>query len=209
MFVSTTGCLETIKIMANIYAIHSVGNSLITYLRHAYQTTSLHEEHPCTFRLLSSGEMAEMEDPGTTLSLYLYRLAINEHTRNMMQRRDNDEIYSLTLDLYYLLTTWARSALAEQTILAWAMRQLFLHPILNISSLSPEANWQSNDVVQVIPAEISNEDIMRIWDAFEPSYRLSFSYVARVARIDPDEIPGGRPVVVTRFDYEQTQERRP
>jgi hypothetical protein len=202
--------LEAIeKIMANIYAIHSVGNSLITYLRHAYQSIPLHDEHHCTFRLLSSGEMAEMDDPDTTLSLYLYRVSVNEHTRNMMQRRDNNEIQSLTLDLHYLLTVWARSALAEQTILAWAMRQLFLNPILNTSSLTPEANWQSNDVVQVIPAEISNEDIMRIWDAFEPSYRLSFSYVARVARIDPDEIPDDKPVVATRFDYEQIQETRP
>jgi hypothetical protein len=41
--------------------------------------------------------------------------------------------------------------------------------------------------------------LMRIWDALEPSYRLSLSYSARVVRIDPDAVPGGLPVVARNF----------
>jgi hypothetical protein len=41
---------------------------------------------------------------------------------------------------------------------------------------------------------------MRIWDALEPDYRLSLSYIARVVRIDPDETIEGREVVATRFN---------
>jgi hypothetical protein len=70
---------------------------------------------------------------------------------------------------------------------------------MDVSSLSPEAAWGPGDVIQLIPAELSNEDIMRIWDAIEPTYRLSVSYIARVVLIDPDIHPERRPVVATRF----------
>lgn len=73
--------------------------------------------------------------------------------------------------------------------------------MLSISSLSPDAGWNPSDVVHIIPAELSNEDVMRIWDAIEPPYRLSVSYIARVVRIDPDEIVESRPVVATRLSF--------
>jgi hypothetical protein len=69
--------------------------------------------------------------------------------------------------------------------------------------LSPEAGWGANEVIQVIPAELSNEDVMRIWDALDPPYRLSVSYIARLVRLDPDAPQSGRPVVATRLAYGQ------
>lgn len=185
--------------MANLQAIHSVGVSLITYLRNAYPEP-LRTRHPCEFRLLSSGELATNDDMGTTLSLFLYRVTINEHLRNTKRANDpSDGAVPLALDLHYLMTVWADNALAEHSILAWAMHQLYLHPVLDISSLSPEAEWSPGDAIQWIPAELSNEDIMRIWDALEPAYRLSVSYIARVVRIDTGGIAGVRPVVATRY----------
>jgi hypothetical protein len=43
--------------------------------------------------------------------------------------------------------------------------------------------------------------MMRIWDALDPSYRLSVSYVARLVRLDPDTLTSVQPVVATRFGY--------
>jgi hypothetical protein len=85
--------------------------------------------------------------------------------------------------------------------MAWAMRQLHLHPLLDASSLSPEPAWDADEVIQIVPAELSTEDIMRIWDALEPSYRLSASYIARTVRLDPHELPEALPVVATRYAY--------
>jgi hypothetical protein len=107
----------------------------------------------------------------------------------------------LGLDLHFLLTTWAGNAQDELLPLAWAMRQLYLHPILDASSLSPEAGWGSDEVIQIIPSELPTEDMMRIWDALEPPYRLSVSYIARLVRLDPDAIEQAAPVVATRFGY--------
>ena len=81
------------------------------------------------------------------------------------------------------------------------MQQVHQHPNLEVASLSP-ANWQPEDRVQVIPTDLNLEDIMRIWDSLQPSYRLSVAYVARVVLIDPaEDIPGALPVVSTRFTW--------
>ena len=187
--------------MTNVFAIHSVGQSLVTYLTNTYPA-ELREGFGCTFTLLSSADLAEDQIEPTKVSLYLYRVTMNEHLRSARRGLDAaPDGTPLSVDLHYLLTVWAKAAPAEQIILAWAMRQLQQHPILDRSSLSPEANWNPGEFVQVIPAELSNEDIMRIWDALQPSYRLSVSYIARVVRIDADAVPPAPPVLATRFEY--------
>jgi hypothetical protein len=189
--------------MGNLLSIYSVGNSLVTYLRNSYPET-LRNEHACDFRLLSSGEMVDVSNIGTALSLYLYRVSIDEHLRNTSRHGVlNEHNIPLAVDLHYLLTVWADSALAEHSILAWAMRQLYMYPILDRSALTPEANWEAEDIIHIIPSELSNEDMMRIWDALIPPYHLSVSYVARVVRIDIEPLPDSLPVVAKRFSYSQ------
>jgi hypothetical protein len=189
--------------MANVFAIHSVGNSLVTYLSNSYPEP-LRTDIPCTFRLLSSGELLASADlpTTTTLSLYLYRVTINEHLRNIARvNGQNDGSVPLSVDLHYLMTVWADGAEAEHTVLAWAMRELYLHPVLDSSALSGEALWTAGDFIQVVPADISTEDVTRIWNALDPPYRLSFSYIARVVRIDADRGEDALPVVASRFTY--------
>lgn len=196
--------------MANIRAIHSVCNSLVRFLHDAYlayrppgapEGSTLQEEYPCSFRVLSSGELKASPDFGTTLSLYLYRVKVNEHRRLQPVSRDAGGALPLSLDLHFLITVWADNAAAEQTIAAWAMQQLDQHPVMDLSSLDAAGGWRADDLVQIVPAELSNEDLMRIWDALAPDYRLSLSYVARVVRIDPEEAATGLPVVATRFEH--------
>ena len=169
--------------------------------------TTMQDEYPCNFSVLSSGELTSDADFGTTLSLYLYKIKINEHVRNQTMSRDsNDAAKPLSIDLHFLISVWSDSSAAEQTICAWAMQQLYQRPILDVSSLTEDGGWQTDDVIQVIPAELSNENMMRIWDALAPNYRLSLSYIARVVRIDPLEDTGGLPVVATRYQYEEMAE---
>jgi hypothetical protein len=190
--------------MANVFAIHSVGNSITTYLRNSYPRELAGLDMPdCRFDLVSSGELAGEPEDATRITLYLYRITVNEHSRQMLGTTGGViRPTPLGLDLHFLLSAWAGNARDEHTILAWAIRQLHMFPILDASSLSPEAGWGANEVIQVIPAELSTEDVMRIWDAIDPAYRLSVSYIARLVRLDPDAPPqGGRPVVASRFAY--------
>lgn len=190
--------------MANVFAIHSVGSSIATFLRNTYPATAAGRAMPaCAFELISSGQLAGDLDDGTRITLYLYRITVNEHSRQSRPARAAaDGFVPLGLDLHYLLTAWAANPLDEQVTLAWAVRQLHQFPILDASSLSPEAGWAGDELIQILPAELSTEDVMRIWDALEPSYRLSVSYVARLVRIDPDaDAERFRPVVAARFAY--------
>ena len=179
--------------MANVFAIHSVGNSIVTYLRNSYPQALAGLDMPaCAFELVSSGELAGEPGDGTRITLYLYRITVNEHSRQVhAASAATARPTPLGLDLHFLMSAWAGNAL----------RQLHMFPILDASSLSPEAGWGTNEVIQIIPAELSTEDVMRIWDALDPPYRLSVSYIGRLVRLDPDAQQHARPVVTTRFAY--------
>lgn len=200
--------------MANVKSIHSVCNSIIQFLHNAYEAypapfaendATMQEEYPCEFRVMSSGELDENEDMGTSLTLYLYRVTMNEHIRAHKFREYKNSVSPLSLDLHFLITVWANSSDAEHTICAWVMNQLHQNPIMDVSSLTVEGGWRNDDVVQIIPAELSNEDLMRVWDTLAPNYRLSISFIARVVRIEPDVLDEGKPVVATRYQYEEKQ----
>ncbi|NDY71142.1 DUF4255 domain-containing protein [Desulfobacter hydrogenophilus] len=184
--------------MANFWAIHSVGDSLINFLRNTYPNP-LRSDHPCEFRLISSSDLAENQDMGTAVTLYLYRVEIDEHQRQ--QPQPGNSLYPLSLSLYYLMIIWADSALAEHSITAWVMSQLHQHPILDNSMLSDSGNWAPGDQVSVLPVEMKNEDLMRLWDALTPTYRLSLPYMVRVIHIDPDVIEDSPPVIARRFSH--------
>ncbi|HUR53719.1 MAG TPA: DUF4255 domain-containing protein [Gemmataceae bacterium] len=186
--------------MANYQAILSVGNSLVKRLKDAYIREVAEAERKFDIALLSSGEMNTANPQDSVLSLYLYRVTQNEYLRNARQAggaAGSDA--PLSLDLHYLLTVWANSPEDEHKMLGWAMRQLHRYPVLDSSTLTQDAEWGPGDVVQVIPAELSNEDVMRIWDALDPAYRLSVSYTARVVRIDAHAGESPRPVVAKRL----------
>jgi hypothetical protein len=189
------------KGMANLFSINSVGESLVRFLRDTYPEP-LRTDHPCEFRQLSSAELADAEDIETAVTLYLYRVNVDEHSRNTAPAmRPQHRPLPLSLALSYLVIIWADDALAEQTLTAWVMSQLNQHPILDSSNLSAAGGWEREDVVHFLPFELGTEDLMRIWDALTPSYRLSIPYVARVVRVDPEESEAGLPVVATRYRY--------
>lgn len=189
--------------MANVLAVHSVGQSIATFLRNTYPASVGEQAMPaCEFTLLSSGELAGTIEEGTRVTLYLYRITVNEHTRQQRpQGLSREQQAPLGIDLHFLVTAWAPTAQDELLPLAWVMRQLYQHPVLDASSLSPEAGWGGDELIQIIPSELSTEDMMRIWDALEPPYRLSVSYIARQVRLDPDTLLPGVPVVARRLAF--------
>lgn len=200
--------------MANLQAVYTVGESLATYLGQAYatlqQTPPPNVQLPnCEFKLFSSNDFDLMEEPeSNTLSLFLYRVTINEHLRNHRRLEPQTGLSQvpLSLNLHYLLTVWTNSASAEHVLLAWTMRQLQMHPVLDRSFFQMlDPSWEAEELVQIIPAEVSHEDMTRIWDALKPSYHLSMAYVARVVQVDadPDIDTAGPPVIATRFSYQK------
>ncbi|MGA8532470.1 MAG: DUF4255 domain-containing protein [Candidatus Tumulicola sp.] len=190
--------------MANYQGVFAVGDSLARFLQNNYDPTAVGFQ--CTFKLFSSLEIAgEDQSNDQVVSIFLHRITTNENFRSVTSLQDSPSLQPLLfLDLHYLITYWGVSAEAEQTILAWTMQQLASNLILDSSILSlstANAGWDATEAVQLIPADLSLEDILRIWDALGPKYRLSTSYIARVVRIDRTVVPGG-PVVATRFELQ-------
>lgn len=200
--------------MANFAAIHSVGESLVSYLRHAYLALPAEQKALIPgvqgFSLLSSKEMgsnpnAATEPPRPSLSLYLYRVTVNEHLRNQPHAQGPvDTPPPLALDLHYLLTVWAEEARDEHRLMGWAMHRLHTHQVLSASDLNADGGWGPEDTIQLIPAELSNEDLMRVWDALQRPYTLSSSFIARVVRLEVEpSTASGKPVVARRLGFEQ------
>ncbi len=190
--------------MAGLRATYSVADSLMTFLRNSFPDPLRHD-FACEFRAISAGELADESAPvQNALTLYLYRITMNEHMRNVRTVNGaSDARPPLSIDLHYLLTVWNDSALAEHTIMTWAMRQLHEHPVLDASALSSAGEWDPADIVHIVPSELSTEEVFRIWDTLAPDYRLSMPYTARVVRIDNQDDITARPVAATRLGFSE------
>jgi len=194
--------------MANIAAIRSVGTSLAEYLQRSFDSAEFPDgvtRPACKFSVVSSGGIQDAVDPddsATTVQIFLYHVGIDPHMRNSGRLIAPDMVSPpLSVALHYLFTFWSDSAENEHLVLGWTMLQLQATPLLDATILSGEARWTAEEVVQLIPEELSTADMMRIWDTLKPEYRLSLGYVARVVRISPEESPGHGPVVASRFQY--------
>ena len=188
--------------MANVLALHSVGNSIVTYLRNSYPQQVAGITMPtCSFDLMSFAQLASNTEEATTrITLLLYRVTVDEHARQIRaSNRVADGPAPLSLDLHYMVTAWGTTSLDEQLTFAWTLRQMHEHPVLDASALSPEAGWTPDEVIQIVPAELTTEDMMRVWDGFEASYRLSSNYIARLVRLYPDQAIDTRRVVARQL----------
>jgi hypothetical protein len=189
--------------LADYTAIYSVGNSLAQYLGNAFPPALKTQYPSLKFQLVASAQIAEEDQTNldNVVSIFLHRITINQNFRSATRISDDpNKKSSLFLDLHYLITYWGSDPQAEQTILGWVMMQLQSTPILDNSILTPAAIWDATESIQLTPADLSLEDILRIWDGLGPKYRLSVCYIARVVRIDIATQPDV-PVVATRFKY--------
>ncbi len=186
--------------MADYHAVSAVGQSLTRLLNMSFdETLPLGPTSRVKSALLRSEEMEpasrsnEMSNP--LISLFLYRVDINPHTRAAWSSvsHQTGKVH-LPLDLYYLLTPWAANAEFEYRMLGHAMECLERNPILAGPLLYPSANWSGHETVQVCSPQMSTEDLMRIFDSLPVDYKLSVPYMARVVRVDANEIKVDPPV---------------
>jgi hypothetical protein len=125
------------------------------------------------------------------ISLFLYRVEVNAGLRNMPNRIGLDGVSRrapLPLDLYYLLTVWAKDVIKQQRVLGWAMRTLEDAPILaagRLNNFGPETDvFSPNETIEIIFQTLSLQDMSNIWSTFKVSVPASVAYIARVVGID-------------------------
>lgn len=196
--------------MSAFTGIRSVSDSIVAFLNARWETEPLpggepgellHESLDATIQLVSSGQLAgEDVSFDNTVTLWLYRVSANEQMRNLSRTGQASQL-PVHVDLHYLLTAWASTADVEHRLMGWALRTLQDASILDASFLSPDGMWHPDEVVHLTPQELSNEDMLRLWDGIQPHYRLSYSYVARVVSMEPTQVPDvDVPVVARRVE---------
>jgi Pvc16 N-terminal domain len=146
------------------------------------------------------------------ISLFLYRVEINAGLRNLPVQIGLDGVSRrppLPLDLYYLLTVWAKDVVKQQRILGWAMRVLEDAPVLSAARLNnfgPERDvFQPHEKIEIIYNSLSLQDLSNLWSAFKVSLPMSVAYIARVVGID-STIPAAdaAPVQTREIDFTKT-----
>jgi len=172
--------------LATYHAIAAIGQAILGLLEQARPGS---EFAGAQFELYQATNFHTPMDEG--VSLFLYNASVSTARRHLPPRvlRDGRTIRNtLPLDLYYLLTTWAKTAEKQHNLLAWAMRTIEDTPTLAASLLNhygpePGTFWP-DETVTLVNEPITLQDIYNIWEINKQNMQVSVAYVARVVPID-------------------------
>lgn len=189
--------------MAALAAVNAVVAGVAQHLTRARQLSPI-SDVSCTFQAVGTTDFKKLDGRETTCSIFLYRITHNEHTRNLLPRTTRRV---LTVNMHLLITVWADTPLREHLLLAWVMRELHQHPVLDRSVLAGNGQFANSDQVQFIPEELTLDDMSKLWQALVPPYRTSITYVARNVPIGFDEDEVFAPAAATRFELTDEMEQ--
>ncbi len=177
--------------MASFTAISATGKTLERLLNACFAVDKPHPTKTVKAALVRTDDfdktnaLSVVSTKAPLLSIFLYRVEVDAVTRPGWSAVGSiDGRAHLPLDLHYLLTAWAEAPEFEQEILGSAMTCLDTAPILSGPLLHPSTSWEPNEAVQVGLEDLATENLMRIFDSLEASYRASLPYRARVVRLD-------------------------
>ncbi len=156
------------------------------------------------FELYEASDFNSPMDEG--ISLYLYRVATNMTRRNLPPRLAPDgRRYRppLPVDLFFMLTPWAKTAAQQHRLLGWAMRVLEDTPIIPAGYLnqygSEVETFHPSETVELVPEPLNLQDLNNIWNGFKPNMHPSVAYVARLLAIESN-------ILLTEAGLAQTRE---
>ena len=196
--------------MATFQAIAATGQAILGLLADSCPKP---EFAGARFDLYQVNNFQSPMDEG--ISLYLYRISINGARRNVPSLTGpNGQRYrpSLPLDLHYIVSAWAKTAMKQQRLLGWAIRMLEDVPILPSGMLNhygPETEiFKPGETVELILDQLTLQDLNNLWSATKVSPPLSVNYVARMIAIESTvEIVEAAAVQTRVFDAEKVTSR--
>lgn len=167
--------------------------------RLALRMTALLGGNP-TVKLVGSPELSSAPT-SEALGIYLYRFAVDPFARNRYLSASEGRKTprpELPVNLHILLIGWSNKTESEIAYLSAAMQIIGSSLNLSVAHLGvADPTWGESDTVQVIPEEMSTEDLTRLWDSFPGGYRLSVPYIIKTVRLAPDEELSEGPLVKT------------
>jgi hypothetical protein len=156
-------------------------------------------------------QSSDFESPlSDGISLYLYRVTVNAN-RNLPPYLGSDgKRYRppLPLDVHFLVTAWAETAIRQQRMLGFAIRTIEDTPILpsgvlNQHSPEPEV-FRPQESVELVYEMLTVQDVGYIWDVAQTKEQPSAPYVARMVTIESTiAIEEAGPVQTRELDFAQ------
>jgi hypothetical protein len=174
------------NIVADIHAIQTTCDAVMRLLQESYRSDLIEPQLNLQFEVYGTEDFKNHMAAG--VSLFLYRVYISQNQRSPLIRPNDGKARRplLPLDLHFFLTVWATKASLQHAILGWAMRMLEDRPVLPASLLNGVRRnvFSDDETVELVAGQLTNEELMRIWDDLSAEYRLSVPYIARVVRIE-------------------------
>lgn len=190
--------------MADFHGIQASCDAIMRLLQESYRPDLIEPMLNLQFEVYGTEDFKNHMAQG--VSLFLYRVYVNATQRAPLTRSADGQFRRqlLPLDLHFFLTVWGPKASLQHAILGWTMRVLEDTPILPASLLNGvrAGVFRDDETVEVVSGQLTNEELMRIWDDLGTEYQLSVPYVARVVRIESmQEVSEGEPVRQRRLEY--------
>lgn len=185
--------------MATYYAISAVGQAIVALLKTGRTAPELAN---ADIKLFHIRDFQKGLEEG--VSVYLYRVTVSGARRSLpptYSPSGRPRRQPLPVDLYYLLTPWAKTAEMQHLILAWAMRTIEDSPTFPASLLNSHVpdSFRPDESVCLIHDTVSVQDMSYIWEVGKANMQTSATFVARVVAIDSlVEQPEPGPPVQTR-----------
>jgi hypothetical protein len=187
--------------MGTFQAIAATGQAMLGLLSDAVPR----DQFPnAQFELYQMSNFQQPMEEG--ISLFLYRIAANTSRRNLPPTTGPDGRRfrpPIPLDLYYIATAWAPTAVRQQRLLGWTIRMFEDVPILPtglLNNYGPEPEiFKQGETVEVVLDSLTLQDLNNIWGVSKSSLQLSIGYVARMLHIQSS-------MPITEYKEVQTRE---
>ena len=171
--------------MGTFQAIAATGQAMLGLLSDAVPR----DQFPnAQFELYQMSNFQQPMEEG--VSLFLYRIAANTSRRNLPPTTGPDGRRfrpPIPVDLYYILTAWAPTAVRQQRLLGWTIRMFEDVPVLPtglLNNYGPEPEiFKQGETVEIILDSLTLQDLNNFWGVSKSSLQLSVGYVARMLHI--------------------------
>ena len=151
-----------------------------------------------TIRAVCPAELTEAMSDQVTI--FVYRVDLDptrRHDQLPPETLGGPARVALAVELKFLLIVWGKDSRRELQVLGRCMEFLDETPVIAGDDLAPAYAWLPGAAVKIGIDAISTGDLVQLWDALTPSYRLSVPYHARTLRLRPREAEPAVPHVNT------------
>ena len=168
--------------MGTFQAIAATGQAMLGLLSDAVPR----DQFPnAQFELYQMSNFQQPMEEG--ISLFLYRIAANTSRRNLPPTTGPDGRRfrpPIPVDLYYIATAWAPTAVRQQRLLGWAIRMFEDVPVLPtglLNNYGPEPEiFKQGETVEIILDSLTLQDLNNFWGVSKANLQLSVGYIARM-----------------------------